>query len=114
MKKACTIPPDCCVIIEVEPGAVLGYRRAVLLSEIEALESLTKAAKTSKMTLQHARELVLRMNRDFSASLVDFAHNENDCDHVRLSSKGKEVASDYWRQFEPVWLDILQERSRHY
>ncbi|MBU1420706.1 MAG: hypothetical protein KKI15_19660 [Proteobacteria bacterium] len=114
MKKDCTVPPDCCVIIEMEPAASLGYRRGVLLNEIEALESLTKAAKTSKMPLDHARELALQMNQEFSSPLVNFADNSSDCDHVFLSRKGKEVATAYWRQFEPVWLDILEERSKHY
>jgi hypothetical protein len=37
MKKACMIPPECCVIIEMEQGVTLGYRKAVLLNEIQAL-----------------------------------------------------------------------------
>jgi molybdenum-dependent DNA-binding transcriptional regulator ModE len=98
----------------MEPGASLGYRRAVLLNEIEALESITKAARTSRIPLHHARELALRMNREFSAPLVNFADNRRDCDHVYLSRKGKEVATAYWRKFEPVWRDIQEERSRHY
>jgi molybdate transport repressor ModE-like protein len=114
MKKACTMPPDCCVIIEMEPGVLLGYRRGVLLNEIEALESLTKAAKTSKISLHHARELVVEMNKQFTVPLVNFANTRHDCDDVSLSSKGKEVAVTYWRQFEPVWRDIQEERSRHY
>ena len=114
MKNFCIAPPACCVIIEMEPGAYLGYRRAVLLNEIEALESLNKAAKTSKMSLQHARELVIQMNKKFTTPLVNFADNRRNCDEVFLSSKGKEIATTYWRKFEPVWFDILEERSRHY
>ena len=49
MNKACMIPPDCCVIVEMEAGATLGYRKAVLLNEIQALGSLTKAAKVSRL-----------------------------------------------------------------
>ena len=40
MKKLCMRPPECCVVIEMEPGATLGYRKAVLLNEIQALGSL--------------------------------------------------------------------------
>jgi len=114
MKKTCTIPPACCVIIEMEPGATLGYRRAVLLNEIEALESLTKAAKTSKITLHHARELVLQMNKEFSDPLVNLVNHSTADDYVTLSKKGKVIANSYWRQFEPIWHDIQEERSRHY
>jgi molybdate transport repressor ModE-like protein len=114
MKKADAIPPACCVIIEMEPGASLGYRRAVLLNEIEALKSLTKAAKTSKMTPRHARDLVLQMNKEFSAPLVNLVNHSTTCDHVTLSKKGKVIANSYWRQFEPIWHDIQEERSRHY
>lgn len=114
MKKACTEPSDCCVIIEMEPGARLEYRKAVLLNEIEALESLTNAAMTSKMTIEHARELILQMNHEFSVPLVYSTDNIQDCDHVRLSRKGKDIVTAYWRRFEPIWNDIKQERSRHY
>ena len=69
MKKACMGPPDCCVIIEMEHGARLGYRKAVLLNEIEALGSLRKAAKVSKIDPKHARELILEMNSVFSQPL---------------------------------------------
>lgn len=114
MKKNCTVPPDCCVIIEMEPGARLGYRKAVLLSEIDALESLTKAALLSKVTRKHARELIMQMNQEFSVPLVYVDDNSQGADHVSLSKKGKDVATVYWRWFEPIWNDIQQERRRQY
>lgn len=114
IKKCCMTPPDCCVIIEMEEGAVLGYRRAVLLNEIQAFRSLAKAAKVSQMDTTHARELVYEMNRAFAQPLVDFRGNPCDTDSVVLTEKGEKTARQYWRQFEPVWLSILRERSRHY
>lgn len=114
MTKQCMVPPDCCVIIEMEQGATLGYRKAVLLGEIQAFRSLTEAARVSKMDATHARELVLAMNRAFSQPLVDFKGSPHDADSVMLTEKGESTARQYWRQFEPVWLAILRERSRHY
>ncbi len=114
MKKTCVIPPDCCVIIEMEQGAILGYRRAVLLNEIKALGSLTKAAKVSKMDKQHARDLIREMNRTFSEPLVYFLGNPKISDKVELTEKGEVTVKDYWRKFEPIWLSIIEERSRHY
>lgn len=114
MKKMCMTPPDCCVIIEMERGATLGYRKAVLLNEIQALGSLAQAAKVAKMDHQHAREVIAEMNRCFSQPLVDFLGNPARADRVELTAKGEQTAKAYWRQFEPVWLSIIEERSRHY
>ncbi len=108
------IPNDCCVIIEMEQGATLGYRKAVLLNEIQALGSLTKAAKVAKIDQQHALELIQEMNRSFSQPLVDFLGNPTQSDRVKLTEKGESIAKAYWQQFEPVWLSIIEERSRHY
>ncbi|MDR3629505.1 MAG: hypothetical protein P4L42_04140 [Desulfocapsaceae bacterium] len=114
MKKGRMVPPDCCVIIEMEKGATLGYRKAVLLNEIQALGSLKKAAKVSKIDLRHARELILEINAAFSQPLVDFKGNNRITDSVELTRAGEEAVRSYWRQFEPVWLSIVEERSRHY
>jgi len=114
MKKACMVPPDCCVIIEMEHGATLGFRKAVLLNEIQALGSLTKAAKVSKIDRKHARELILEMNNTFSQPLVDFRGNSSNADQVELTKKGEVTVKSYWQQFEPVWFSIIEERSRHY
>jgi len=114
MKKACIIPPECCVIIEMEQGATLGYRKAVLLNEIKALSSLSKAAKVTKIDRKHARDLILEMNSTFSQPLVDFFGNPNNADHVELTKKGTIMARSYWQKFEPVWYSIIEERSRHY
>ena len=113
-KRKCVVPTECCVIIEMEKGATLGYRKAVLLKEIQALRSLKKAARVSRISLRHARELILEINNSFTAPLVDFKGNFLYSDAVRLTEKGEKTVSAYWRQFEMVWLSIIQERSRHY
>ena len=114
METACVFPPACCVIIEMEQGASIGYRRAVLLSEIQALGSLAKAAKTSRIPVHHAWELVRKMNSDFSRPLVAFVEQADHCDGVHLTQRGEEIIRSYWQQFEPVWQDIQMDRSRHY
>ncbi len=114
MDKKCTTPPECCVIIEMEKGASLGYRKAVLLDEIKALGSLEKAAKVSKIGPGHARDLIFEINSQFSQPLVVFKGNRLAADTVRLTELGNNVVRSYWRQFEVVWLSIMEERSRHY
>ena len=114
MKKMCMVPPDCCVIIEMERGAILGYRKAVLLNEIQALGSLAKAAKVSKMDQKHARDIIKEMNRSFSQPLVGFLGEADSSDRVELTLKGECTVKAYWQQFEPVWLSIIEERARHY
>jgi len=98
----------------MEAGARLGYRRAVLLNEIKALSSLRLAAKTTGVSVVHALDLVRQMNKDFSLPLVAFTGMTHDDDRVRLTEWGNEMARNYWRLFEPVWLNIMEERSRHY
>lgn len=112
--KGSMIPPDCCVIIEMENGASLGYRKAVLLNKIQAFGSLAKAAKVSQIDIKHARELVLEMNGTFSQPLVDFKGNPRKADVVELTEKGEKTAQSYWRRFEPVYFSIMEERCRHY
>lgn len=114
MKKVCMTPPESCVVIEMENGVRIGYRKAVLLSEINALGSLTKAAKVAKIDLHHARELVWEMNRDFSQPLVDFYGNALKADRVELTDNGMRTVKSYWQRFEPIWYSIIEERSRHY
>jgi len=114
MKKGMITPPECCVIIEMEKGASLGYRKAVLLKEIQALGSLSKAAKVSRIALRHARELIQEINAAFSQPLVDFRGNIRNTDRVELTEAGEKAICSYWRQFGPVWQSIIEERSRHY
>ena len=116
-KKKCVVPTECCeccVNIEMEEGASLGYRKAVLLKEIQALRSLKKAARGSKISLNHARELIMEINNTFTAPLVDLKGNFRYTDTVKLTEKGENTVRSYWKQFEMVWLSIIQERSRHY
>ncbi|MEE4134580.1 MAG: hypothetical protein V2I32_00765 [Desulforhopalus sp.] len=110
MQRGWVIPPDCCM--EIEDGVHLGYRRAVLLSEIEALGSLQQAAKVSKIPFTHAWELVRSMNREFSTPLVVFIGGTTD--DVALTARGGEVVRNYWRRFDPAWQDIQIERSLNY
>ncbi len=95
MKKAYMIPPECCVIIEMEQGVTLEYRKAVLLNEIQALGPLTKAAKVSKIDQKHARELILEMNSAFSQPLVDFGGNPQASDQVKLTENGAKTTRAY-------------------
>lgn len=105
---------SCCVVIELEPGAALAYGRAVLLNEIDALHSLSKAARTAKMTKAHARDLINQMNKEFSSPLVAFIDENAKQEQAYLTEKGKAIRQQYWHRFEPLWDDILNERSRHF
>ena len=114
MKKGIMIPPGNCVIIEMEKQVSLGYRGAVLLSEIQTCGSLAHSAKSSKIDLGHAHDLILELNRTFSQPLVEFTGNPNDTDVVALTEKGETTIRSYWGQFESACLSIMKERSRHY
>lgn len=115
MNKGWRVPPECCVIIEMEQGASLGaIERQPYWMKLWGLGPLEKAAKASRLDAGHAREIISEMNQDFSQPLIVFHGNPCDCDVVQLTTRGEEVARLYWRQFEPVWLSIIDERSRHY
>ena len=114
MKRICSIPPDCCVSIEMEKGAVIGYRKAVLLTEIQALGSLVKAAKMARMEKEHAIELIRELNDTFRRPLVRYEGDLQCTDLVYLTAQGQRMVASYWKQFEPVWQSIIEERSRHF
>ena len=114
MKRACMTPPSCCVIVELEQGAFLGYRRAVLLDEIRSRGSVAQAAKAAKIQQEHAMHLLSEMNGSFHAPLVRFQENGQDADHARLTETGEEMVRSYWSKFAMAWTSIIEERSKHY
>ncbi len=117
MKKLdqnCAVPPECCVVIEMEHGAKMGFRKAVLLQEIEALHTLDKAARVSKISLTHARTLIDEMNTTFPKPLVHQTSGKDPQDEIELTEEGRSVVASYWKQFERIWNDIIDERSRYY
>lgn len=114
MKKGIMIPPGKCVIIEMERQVSLGYRGAVLLSEIQTCGSLVHSAETSKIELNHAHDLIMTLNSTFSQPLVEFTGNPGDTDLVTLTEKGKATIRSYWSQFESASFAITEERSRYY
>ncbi|MBU0968382.1 MAG: LysR family transcriptional regulator [Proteobacteria bacterium] len=114
MKRACMKPPSCCVIVELEQGAFLGYRRAVLLDEIQNRGSLSQAAKAAKIHQEHALHLLTEMNVSFHTPLVYFQENSMETDSARLTETGKEMVRSYWNKFASAWTSITEERSKHY
>lgn len=114
MKKGIMIPPSKCVIIEMERQVSLGYRGAVLLSEIQTCGSLTHSAESSKIDFHHAHDLIMELNSTFSQPLVEFTGSPNDTDLVALTEKGRATVRSYWGQFESACWSIMKERSNHY
>lgn len=114
ISKGSMVPPGNCVIVEMEDRASLGYRGAVLLSEIQTCGSLARSAQSSKIDLSHAHDLIREWNRTFSQPLVEFAENTDDSDMVALTEKGKAIVHTYWGQFESTWLSIMEERGKNY
>lgn len=106
-------PPDCCVVIEMENGVSLGVRKAQLLREIDEQHSVSQAAKTIRLNLSHARDIVREMNSDFCAPLVRFPESAS-TDLAELTKHGRKIVESYWRQFEPIWSGIINERMQHY
>lgn len=114
MKRACMTPPSCCVIVELEQGAFLGYRRAVLLDEIRRRGSLSQAAEAAKIHHEHALHLLTEMNGSFPTPLVHFHENSMETDSARLTEAGEEMVRSYWSNFATVWTSIAEERCKHY
>ena len=114
MERACMTPPSCCVIVELEQGAFLGYRRAVLLDEIRNRGSLSQAAEAAEIHPEHALHLLTEMNGSFHAPLVHFQENSTETDSARLTETGEEMVRSYWSKFATVLTSIAEERSKHY
>ena len=83
--------------VETEEGAVLGSGRIDLLKKIQEYGSLSKAARSMKMSYRQAWELVDSMNKKADAPLVLMQKGGKDGGGASLTTKGEKAIKEFTR-----------------
>lgn len=114
LRKGTMIPPGNCVNAKLEQQASLGYRGAMLLSEIQRCGSLVRSCSTARIEPGHGRDLLLQLNHSFPQPLVTFVGKPRSTDLVMLTAPGEAAIRRYWKKFAAAQTSPLTERSHHY
>lgn len=75
--------------VEGKEGTFLGYGRVVLLERIDEFGSISKAARSMKMSYKHAWDLVGSMNRQAPEPLIKTAAGGKGGGGTKLTEAGK-------------------------
>ncbi len=78
----------------------LGYGRIVLLERIKKFGSITKAAKSMKMSYRHAWELVESMNCQADTPLVETATGGKGGGGASLTPLGEKAITIFWEIYK--------------
>ncbi len=100
--------------IDGTEGTFLGYGRIVLLERIREHGSITRAAKSMKISYRHAWELVDSMNRQSSKPLVVAATGGRNGGGAHLTEEGQKAIAFFWELYADfqTYLKRQQRKSR--
>lgn len=96
--------------IDGKEGTFLGYGRIVLLERIREYGSISKAAKSMKMSYRHAWELVDSMNRQSGKPIVEAATGGRGGGGARVTDEGERAIKLFWNLHAEFQL-FLKEQS---
>jgi len=85
--------------IEGEEGTFIGFGRVVLLDRIRRHGSISKAAKSMKLSYRRAWELVDSMNRQSRTPVVVTATGGKGGGGARLTKTGETAIKEFWRLY---------------
>lgn len=98
--------------IEKKNKTYMGYGRVVLLERIKHYGSITKAAKSMKMSYRHAWELVDSMNRQAETTLVETLTGGRGGGGARLTNAGEKAIEAFWRLYNRFRKYLKDEMSK--
>jgi len=96
--------------IDSTEGTFLGYGRIILLERIREFGSITKAAKSMKMSYRHAWELVDSMNRQSPAALVEANTGGKGGGGAKLTDAGERAIALFCK-FYKDFQDFLKKEE---
>jgi molybdate transport system regulatory protein len=101
--------------IDGKEGTFLGYGRIVLLERIREYGSITKAAKSMKMSYRHAWELVDSINKQTPKPFIETATGGKGGGGTRLTEEAEEAIRLFW-EFYADFQDFLahEEKRLHF
>ena len=108
MSKYARIGHDssCCILIEVDCGAILGYNRAMLLKGLIEYQSLERTAELIGISLEHARELIDTMNDSSSKLLVETSKESPVGEGLTVTAEGKKALESFWKLYRDFKLSL--------
>ncbi|MFP4040461.1 MAG: winged helix-turn-helix domain-containing protein [Desulfosudaceae bacterium] len=98
--------------IKGRQGTFIGYGRVVLLQRIQQYGSISKAARSMKMSYRHAWELVDSMNCQARAPLVETTTGGKGGGGARLTEAGERAIAAFWQLYENFQLFLERESGR--
>lgn len=96
--------------IDSTEGTFLGYGRIILLERIREFGSITKAAKSMKMSYRHAWELVDSMNRQSPTALVEANTGGKGGGGAKLTDAGEQAIALFCKFYED-FQDFLKKEE---
>lgn len=115
LKKETSSPGLCGRIwMDGDEGTFLGYGRIILLERIREYGSITKAAKSMKMSYRHAWELVDSMNRQAFRPLVEAATGGKNGGGARITAEGERAIVLFWELYDDfqAYLKLKQRKAK--
>ncbi|MFN3921845.1 MAG: winged helix-turn-helix domain-containing protein [Caldimicrobium sp.] len=83
--------------IEGKEGTFIGFGRIILLERIKEYGSISKAAKSMKMSYKHAWDLVESMNRQANTPLVITTKGGKGGGGAYLTPEGEKSIQTFWK-----------------
>lgn len=98
--------------IENNSETFLGFGRVVLLERIREHGSISKAARSMKMSYKHAWDLVDSMNRQAGKPLVATSKGGTGGGGANLTEAGEKAISDFRALYERLTVFLEQETKK--
>ncbi len=97
--------------IEGEDGTFIGFGRVVLLDRIKRYGSISKAAKSMKLSYRRAWELVDSMNRQGREPVVGTAIGGKGGGGARLTETGDAAIEEFWKLYKKLARFLEKENA---
>ncbi len=98
--------------IDGTEGTFLGYGRIILLERIREHGSITRAAKSMKMSYRHAWELIDSMNRQSPRPLVEAATGGKNGGGAHLTKEGEKAIVLFWELYADFQTYLKQQQKK--
>jgi molybdate transport system regulatory protein len=106
------IEVECHISIKKDNNSFLNATKTELLKEIIQSGSLSGAAKTLKISYQHAWKMIDEMNRVAPEPLVNMQRGGTNGGGAEITVYGKKILEEYWQilaQFDAIVSQINVE-----
>ncbi len=98
--------------IEGVDGTFIGFGRVVLLDRIKRYGSISKAAKSMKLSYRRAWELVDSMNRQSRKPVVVTATGGKGGGGARLTETGNAAIEEFWKLYKKLARFLEKENAK--